>query len=67
MGLNAANARINLSRSAAHDDGRFLAAERQNGFTPECKTTLTAGGARYANFKNMTPLPAMAGQHRERK
>ncbi len=53
--------RINLSRSAARMMMDASANPRcQNGFTPECKTTLAQAAAHYATFKNMMPLPAMA-------
>ncbi len=54
--------RINLSRSAARMmmDASNQQSSAKTDLLQNAKTTLAQAAAHYANFKNMTPLPAMA-------
>ncbi|EBA2977036.1 HAMP domain-containing protein, partial [Salmonella enterica] len=54
--------RINLSRSAARMmmDASNQQSSAKTNLLQNAKTTLAQAAAHYANFKNMTPLPAMA-------
>lgn len=54
--------RINLSRSAARMmmDASNQQSSGKTDLLQNAKTTLAQAAAHYANFKNMTPLPAMA-------